>query len=152
LIKNGGTVYDLIKVEHAYAPPFSSAKDPIAIAGYVASNIISGAMPVVTWRQMPEAESSSILLLDVRTCEENAYGAIPGSVNIPLDELRNRMNELPKDRTIYIYCAVGLRGYLALKILSAHGFKNVKNLSGGYKTYSTAIAPITNKSAEKKTV
>ena len=144
LIKNGGTVYDLTKTEHAYAPPYSSAKDPIAIAGYVASNIISGAMPVVSWRQIQEADSDSVLLLDVRTQEEHAYGAIPGSVNIPLDELRNRLCELPKDKAIYIYCGVGLRGYLALKILSSHGFKNVKNLSGGFKTYAIATAPLNN--------
>lgn len=145
LIKNGGTVYDLIKVEHTYAPPFSSAKDPIAIAGYVASNIISGAMPVVTWRQIQKADRSDTLLLDVRTREEYAFGAIPGSVNIPLDELRNRIGELPRDKEIYVYCAVGLRGYLALKILTGHGFTLVKNLSGGYKTYSTATAPVENK-------
>jgi len=138
LIKTGGTIYDLMKIEHAYAPPFSSAKDPVAIAGYVASNIISGAMPIVTWRQIREAKTGDVLLLDVRTREENAHGTIPGSLNIPLDELRSRINELPKDKPIYVYCAVGLRGYLALKILSAHGFKNVKNLSGGYKTYSIA--------------
>lgn len=147
LIKQGGTVYDLIKVEHAYAPPFSSAKDPIAIAGYVAGNIISGAMPVATWRQMAEADRCDTLFLDVRTREEHAFGAIPGSVNIPLDELRGRIGELPRDKEIYIYCAVGLRGYLALKILTGHGFTRVKNLSGGYKTYATATAPIENKTA-----
>ena len=151
LIKNGGTIYDLTKTEHCYAPPFSSAKDPVALAGYVASNIINGAMPVVTWRQMQAATDSDVLLLDVRTPEENAYGAIPNSVNIPLEELHRRINELPKNKTIYVYCAVGLRGYLALKILKAHGFQNVKNLSGGYKTYSTAIAPITAKTADFST-
>lgn len=151
LIKQGGTVYDLIKVEHAYAPPFSSAKDPIAIAGYVAGNIISGAMPVATWRQMAEADRCDTLFLDVRTREEHAFGAIPGSVNIPLDELRGRIGELPRDKEIYIYCAVGLRGYLALKILTGHGFTHVKNLSGGYKTYATATAPIENKTATIRT-
>ena len=151
LIKQGGTVYDLIKVEHAYAPPFSSAKDPIAIAGYVAGNIISGAMPVATWRQMAEADRCDTLFLDVRTREEHAFGAIPGSVNIPLDELRSRIGELPRDKNIYIYCAVGLRGYLAMKILTGRGFKNVKNLSGGYKTYATATAPIENKTATIRT-
>ena len=151
LIKQGGTVYDLIKVEHAYAPPFSSAKDPIAIAGYVAGNIISGAMPVATWRQMAEADRCDTLFLDVRTREEPAFGAIPGSVNIPLDELRGRIGELPRDKEIYIYCAVGLRGYLALKILTGHGFTRVKNLSGGYKTYATATAPIENKTATIRT-
>ena len=151
LIKQGGTVYDLIKVEHAYAPPFSSAKDPIAIACYVAGNIISGAMPVATWRQMAEADRCDTLFLDVRTREEHAFGAIPGSVNIPLDELRGRIGELPRDKEIYIYCAVGLRGYLALKILTGHGFTRVKNLSGGYKTYATATAPIENKTATIRT-
>ena len=144
LIKRGGTVYDLQKIEHTYAPPFSSAKDPIAIAGYVAGNIISGAMPVVTWRQISEADRTDTLLLDVRTREEFTFGAIPGAVNIPLDELRGRIDELPHDKDIYIYCAIGLRGYLALKILMGHGFNRVKNLSGGYKTYATATAPIVN--------
>lgn len=142
LIKQGGTVYDLIQVEHTYAPPFSSAKDPIAIAGYVASNIISGAMPVTSWREVDRTQSDGVLLLDVRTREEHAFGAIAGSVNIPLDELRGRIGEIPTDRPILIYCAVGLRGYLALKILVARGFKQVKNLSGGYKTYATATAPV----------
>ena len=144
LIKRGGTVYDLQRIEHTYAPPFSSAKDPIAIAGYVAGNIISGAMPVVTWRQISEANCADTLLLDVRTREEFTFGAIPGAVNIPLDELRGRIDELPHDKDIYIYCAIGLRGYLALKILMGHGFNRVKNLSGGYKTYATATAPIVN--------
>ena len=144
LIKRGGTVYDLQRIEHTYAPPFSSAKDPIAIAGYVAGNIISGAMPVVTWRQISEANCTDTLLLDVRTREEFTFGAIPGAVNIPLDELRGRIDELPHDKDIYIYCAIGLRGYLALKILMGHGFNRVKNLSGGYKTYATATAPIVN--------
>lgn len=144
LIKRGGTVYDLQRIEHTYAPPFSSAKDPIAIAGYVAGNIISGAMPVVTWRQISEADRTDTLLLDVRTREEFTFGAIPGAVNIPLDELRGRIDELPHDKDIYIYCAIGLRGYLALKILMGHGFNRVKNLSGGYKTYAAATAPIVN--------
>ncbi len=142
LIKNGGTIYDLIKVEHAYAPPFSSAKDPIAIAGYVASNILSGAMPAITWREMRHAGQNKTLTLDVRTAAEFSMGAIPGAVNIPLDKLRSRLFELPKEKTIYIYCTVGLRGYLAVKILTANGYTNVKNLSGGYKTYSTATTPV----------
>ena len=140
LIKNGGTIYDLTQIEHTYAPPFSSAKDPIAIAGYVASNIVSDAMPVVTWRQVREADPNTVLLLDTRTRGEHAAGAIHNSVNIPVDELRNRFNELPKNKEIITYCAIGLRGYLALKILTAHGFNEVKNLSGGYKTYALATA------------
>lgn len=143
LIKQGGTVHDLVKVEHAYAPPFSSAKDPIAIAGYVASNIICGIMPVASWREVAQTTNENTLLLDVRTKEEYAFGSIAGAMNIPLDELRGRLNEIPANRPVLIFCAIGLRGYLALKILTAHGYKNIKNLSGGYKTYSTATAPIT---------
>lgn len=148
IIKNGGTIYDLVRVEHAYAPPFSSAKDPIAIAGYVASNIVSGAMPIVTWRELQRVNLGEVLLLDVRTREEHSFGAIAGSVNIPLDELRQRIGEIPADKPIYIYCAIGLRGYLALKILTARGFKNVKNLSGGYKTYSTATAQVVSQQSK----
>lgn len=144
LIKKGGTIYDLMEVEHAYAPPFSSAKDPIAIAGYVANNIISGAMPIISWREMKNANPLKTTLLDVRTKEEFSFGTIEGAINIPLDELRQRINELPKDKPIFVFCAVGLRGYLATKILIANGLKNVKNLSGGYKTYSWATEPIGN--------
>ncbi len=142
VIKNGGTIYDLLKIEHTYAPPFSSAKDPIAIAGYVAQNIINGTMPVVKWRDVRDIDLQKTFLLDVRTKDENELGFIEGSVNIPLDELRNRLDEVPKDKEIYVYCAVGLRGYLALKILRANGFDKTFNISGGYKTYAAATAPI----------
>ena len=142
LIKQGGTVYDLIRLEHAYAPPFSSAKDPIAIAGYVASNIISGAMPAITWRELLATDRSSVMLLDVRTAEEFSFGSLPGAVNIPLDDLRERMQELPKDKEIIVFCAVGLRGYLAQRILRGHGYTAVRNLIGGYKTFATANAPV----------
>lgn len=141
VIKSGGTIYDLISLEHTYAPPFSSAKDPLAIAGYVASNIISGAMSVVTWRDMPLESGKDSFLLDVRLPEEYALKALKGAVNIPLDDLRGRLAEIPKNKKIYIYCVAGLRGYLALKILRANGFKEVYNLSGGYKVLSPAIAP-----------
>ena len=141
-IKQGGTVYDLIRLEHAYAPPFSSAKDPIAIAGYVASNIISGAMPAITWRELLATDRSSVMLLDVRTAEEFSFGSLPGAVNIPLDDLRERMQELPKDKEIIVFCAVGLRGYLAQRILRGHGYTAVRNLIGGYKTFATANAPV----------
>jgi peroxiredoxin family protein/rhodanese-related sulfurtransferase/TusA-related sulfurtransferase len=144
LIKRGGTVYDLMKVEHAYAPPFSSAKDPIAIAGYAASNIISGAMPVVYWREVREMDPKDVFLLDVRSPEEYGLGTIPGAVNIPLDDLRDRISEVPLDRRVVIFCAVGLRGYLAQRILMGRGYKDVRNLSGGYKTYSTATQPVIN--------
>ena len=140
LIKRGGTVYDLTLTEHTYAPPFSSAKDPIAIAGYVASNIISGAMPVITWREL-QAEKDNVTLIDVRTAEEHSFGTIPGAVNIPVDELRNRLDEIPTDKPVVLFCAVGLRGYLALRILTGHGYSNVRNLTGGYKTFAAATAP-----------
>ena len=150
LIKAGGSVFDLTKVEHCYAPPFSSAKDPVAIAGYAAGNVVIGQMPVVHWREMQTANPDEITILDVRTREETASD-IKGSLNIPLDELRERLNEIPNNKSIYIYCAVGLRGYLALKILTQRGFTSVKNLSGGYKTYSTATAPIQTNTTSNKT-
>ena len=144
LIKMGKTIYDLMAVEHCYAPPFSSAKDPIAIAGYVANNILSKKMDIVSWREVKELDLEKVTLIDVRTVDEVAMGTIPGSINIPVDELRSRMNEIPKDKPIVIFCAIGLRGYLASNILKANHFNDVKNLSGGYTTYSAAVAPIVN--------
>lgn len=141
LIKHGGTVYDLMETEHTYAPPFSSAKDPIAIAGYVASNIISGAMPVISWRELAE-KKDEVMLIDTRTPEEFSFGTIPGAVNIPLDEMRDRLSEIPTDKPVVLFCAVGLRGYLAQRILIGRGYRNTANLIGGYKTYSAAVAPI----------
>lgn len=141
-IKQGKTIYDLMKLEHAYAPPYSSAKDPVAIAGYVAGNILSGAMNPLYWRELRDANPNDVTILDVRTADEHSLNFIEDSVNIPLDELREHLDELPKDKPIYTYCAVGLRGYLAARILMQHGFKNVKNLIGGYKTYTAATTPI----------
>lgn len=141
LIKHGGTVYDLMETEHAYAPPFSSAKDPIAIAGYVASNLISGAMPAISWRQLA-ARKDEVILIDTRTADEFSFGSISGAINIPLDEMRGRLSEIPTDKPVVLFCAVGLRGYLAQRILMGRGYQNTLNLIGGYKTYSTAIAPI----------
>lgn len=141
LIKHAGTVYDLMETEHTYAPPFSSAKDPIAIAGYVASNIITGAMPVITWRELLE-QKDKLLLVDTRTAEEYSFGTIPGAVNIPLDDLRERIAEVPKNQPVVVFCAVGLRGYLAQRILMGNGYENIRNLSGGYKLYSAAVAPL----------
>ena len=141
LIKSGGTVFDLAKIEHCYAPPYSSAKDPIAIAGYVAGNIVSGQMPVVHWREMQLINTDEITVLDVRTPAETSGGRfIQGSLNIPLDELRERLDEIPRNKPVYLLCAVGLRGYVALKILTQRGFTHVKNLSGGYTTYFAATA------------
>ena len=144
LIKNGGTIYDLIKLEHAYAPPFSSAKDPIAIAGYTAANIINGTMPVIHWRELKDMDLSNTTLIDVRTADEYSLGTIRNAINIPVDELRERIHEIPADKPIIVFCAIGLRGYIALKILTGRGFKNVRNLSGGYKTYALATQTITH--------
>lgn len=142
VIKQQGTIYDLIKLEQAYAPPYSSAKDPVAIAGYVAQNILTGKVKPVYWRELRDIRLEHDFLLDVRTEDEFAVGSLPGAVNIPLDELRDRIAEVPKDHPVYVFCAVGLRGYLAYRILSQHGYDNVRNLVGGIKTYRAAIAPI----------
>lgn len=144
IIKQGGTVYDLTKIEQAYAPPFSSAKDAIAIAGYVASNIINHTMPVIYWREIKNMNRADVSLIDVRTHGEFVLGTIEGAVNIPLDDLRERMNEIPKNKLVVLFCAVGLRGYLAQRILLGHGYGHVVNLSGGYKTYSLATQQISN--------
>ena len=144
LIKNGGTIYDLIKLEHAYAPPFSAAKDPIAIAGYTAANIINGSMPTIHWRELKEMDLSGTTLIDVRTADEYSLGTIRNAINIPVDELRSRIHEIPADKPIIVFCAIGLRGYIALKILTGRNFKNVRNLSGGYKTYALATQTISH--------
>lgn len=141
-IKQGATVEQLTRLEHAYAPPFSSAKDPVAIAGYVAGNILSGKMDPLYWREMQQVDTSKVTLVDVRTSDEYSLGSIPGAVNIPLDDLRSRMVEIPTDRPVWLFCGVGLRGYLASNILKGNSYKEVRNLIGGLKTYKTAIAKI----------
>ena len=143
LIKQGGTIFDLMETEHAYAPPFSSAKDPIAIAGYVASNVISGAMPVITWRELLE-ERDKVMLIDVRTEEEFSFGTLPEAVNMPLDDLRNRLQDIPRSVPVVLFCAVGLRGYLAQRILLGADYDNVRNLLGGSKTYYAATTPVSS--------
>ena len=130
VIKKDGTIYDLIKLEQAYAPPFSTAKDPVAVVGYVADNIMSGRMPIVYWRDIDNVDLTKTVLLDVRTPTEYSTGSISGAINIQLDDLRERLDEIPKDKEIITFCAVGLIGYRALNILKARGY-NVKNLSGG---------------------
>lgn len=142
LIKRGGTVRDLVRTEQAYAPPFSSAKDPVAIAGYVACNTLDGVMPVVTWRELAAADRSEVCLVDVRTPEEYSLGSIDGAVNIPLDDLRGRLGEIDRESDVIVFCAVGLRGYLAQHILLGRGYRRVRNLAGGYKTYSLATQKV----------
>ena len=141
VIQRGGTVYDLAELEHAYAPPYSSAKDPVNMAGFVAENILSEKSRIIQWRELAELPADTIRI-DVRTHDEYKLGTIPGFINIPVDELREHLDELPKEKPIVVTCAVGLRGYLAYRILVQNGFKHVRNLSGGYKTWSVATAPI----------
>lgn len=132
-MKFGGTVRDLAEVELCYAPPFNSAKSPVNMLGFIASNVLDGLMDVTC----PEDVKEEDFVLDVRTPQEYAAGHIAGSVNIPLDELRERLGELPKDTAITVTCAVGLRGYIAARILVGHGFKAL-DLTGGYRMYATA--------------
>lgn len=127
------TVRDLQELELSYAPPFSSAKDPVNMAGYVASNILDG-IEAVSVMEIDDIVEKGGYLIDVRTVGEFMAGSMPGAVNIPLDELRDRLDEIPKDKDIYINCQVGLRGYLAVRILKNNGI-NAVNVDGGYKSY-----------------
>jgi len=139
IIQNGGTIYDLIEFEHAYAPPFSSAKDPANMAGFVAENILHGVLKVAHWNGENKAEEGD-LLVDVRTAEEYNKGTIEGAINIPVDELRNRLSELPKDQKIFIFCQIGLRGYLAQRMLIQNDYQNVLNISGGFFLWNAVRA------------
>ncbi|MGE5627393.1 MAG: CoA-disulfide reductase [Solirubrobacterales bacterium] len=134
-IRLGGTVEDLTELELSYAPPFSSAKDPVNMAGFVAQNVLAGRTNVVPWKDIKNFSSDEYMLLDVRTEDEFSNGHLEGAVNIPVDSLRDRLHELDKNKTIVEYCQVGLRGYIADRILSQNGFK-VLNVTGGYKTSS----------------
>ncbi len=135
VIQRGGTIYDLTEFEHAYAPPYSSAKDPVNMAGFVAENILQKRLRVVPWHITKELTGEDFIL-DVRNEDEFKNGHIDGAINIPVDKLRESLDHLPADKTIYIYCQIGLRGYLAQRILLQNGFDKVFNLSGGYKLWS----------------
>jgi rhodanese-related sulfurtransferase len=137
-IRAGMTAYDLQDLELAYAPPFSSAKDPVNMAGYVAANILDGDNEPFYWNDIDDLKLDETVLLDVRTSKEVEKGMIPGAINIPLDKVRERMDEISKDKAIDIYCQVGLRGYIGARILRQHGFDRVRNLSGGYAGYVPA--------------
>mgnify|MGYP002663672520 FL=1 len=133
----GARADQLASIELSYAPPYSSAKDPVNMLGYTADNILSGKVATFQWSQVDELISNNAFLLDVREEFELATGKIESSHHIPLNQLRQRLGELPKNQPIYVYCQVGHRGYNAARILSQAGF-DVKNLDGGYKTYKTA--------------
>ncbi len=132
-IAHGATVDDLASYDLAYAPQFSSAKDPVHLAGMVAENDLAGRGPLVAVENLP----ADAVYIDVRTAAERARGAIEGSLHIPVDELRARMSELPRDRDLVVYCAVGRRGYVAQRILMQEGFR-VRNLTGGFTSYRAA--------------
>ena len=126
-------MFDLTELELAYAPPYSSAKDPVNMAGYVASNVLEGNMDVAHWYDIEQADLDKTIILDVTEPYERSFGFIQGSVNIPLGEIRERFEELPRDKEIIISCQVGLRAYIASKILKQKGFKNVRVLTGGFQ-------------------
>lgn len=128
-----GTIYDLTELELAYAPPFSSAKDPVNMAGYAATNIFEGKSRVSTWQEALASDDAHVIL-DVREAPELLTGSVEGARNIPLTELRDRLDELDKAKIYHTFCAIGIRGYIAERILRQHGFK-VRNILGGIRTY-----------------
>ena len=144
VVKFNGTIYDLMEIEHAYAPPFSSAKDPVNIMGFVAQNILNGSMKPYSWREIESIDFANTMLIDVRTKDEFELGAIRGAVNIPIDEIRDRLSEIPQEKKIVIYCSVGPRSYVASRILVQLGYSNVFNLIGGYKTFEFATQKQSN--------
>ena len=138
-IQAGMTVYDLEEMELAYAPQFGSAKDPVNMAGFVAAGVLRGDHPMSYSEDLANDLGEAPFVLDVRSPAEFAAGHIPGAVNISIDELRNRLDEVPQDQPIVAYCQVGMRGYLATRLLMQKGFQ-VKNLAGGYTTFSAVTA------------
>jgi NADPH-dependent 2,4-dienoyl-CoA reductase/sulfur reductase-like enzyme/peroxiredoxin family protein/rhodanese-related sulfurtransferase/TusA-related sulfurtransferase len=136
-IRHGLTVYDLGDLELAYAPPYGSAKDAVNIAGFVGQNILDKRMPVFYPEDVAAYDPARQVLLDVRTKDEHEQGAIPASLLVPLDSLRGRLGDIDKSKEILVYCQVGLRGYLATRILLENGY-TARNLSGGYKTWSAS--------------
>ncbi|MCR2804247.1 DsrE/DsrF/DrsH-like family protein [Paenibacillus soyae] len=137
VIRLRGTVKDLTELELTYAPPYSSAKDPVNMAGYTAENILEGRTQVFLPQDLKNFDPSKMTLVDVRTEIEHNNGHIPRSLLLPVDELRDRLGELDPNKEIWVYCQVGLRGYTASRILQQKGFR-VRNLTGGYKTYKMA--------------
>jgi NADPH-dependent 2,4-dienoyl-CoA reductase/sulfur reductase-like enzyme/rhodanese-related sulfurtransferase len=136
-LKAGMTVHDLAELELAYAPPYGSAKDPVNLADMAAQNVLAGDVAVAQWTEIASFDAKSTVLLDVRRDDERAKGFIPGSIHIPLDQLRSRLDELPRDREIVVYCQSGQRSYYAARILTQHGFR-VRNLTGSYRTWKVA--------------
>jgi len=147
-IRAGFTVFDLEDLELSYAPPYGSAKDVVNYAGFVAANVLRGDTEVCQVEHVVSPKEDQALL-DVRTDAEVAGGTIPGAIHIPVDSLRSRMNELPRNKEILVFCQVGLRGYLACRMLKQNGFR-CRNLTGGYKTYVAATGFQPKRPAEPK--
>lgn len=139
-LRFGKTVFDLEELELAYAPPYSSAKDPVNMAGYVASNVLNKDIEIIYWNEIDNLDLDQTVILDIREGIERELGYIPNSIHIPLNDLRSRMGELPKNKEIIVYCQVGLRGYIGYRMLSQNGFNKVRNLTGGYKFYDTILS------------
>ena len=138
-IRFGAKITDLTTLELCYAPPFGSAKDPVNMLGFVAENIVSGKLKQFFWHDVENLpRDGCVFLLDTRTPYEVMNGKIDGFVNIPLDSLRQRINEIPKDRPIYVHCHSGLRSYLACRILTGNGY-DCYNLAGGWRLYESVI-------------
>lgn len=141
-IRFGATAFDLTRLELCYAPPYSSAKDPVNMAGFVIENLLTGKVKNFHWHEIKDLpHDGSVTLLDTRTPFEYQRGHIDGFVNIPLDSLRSRLSELDLSRPVYVTCQVGLRGYVAARILSQNGF-DTYNLSGGYRLYNSIFGAI----------
>ncbi len=135
-IQMGATVYDLEQTELCYAPPFGSAKDPVNMLGFMAANTLRGLTKPVHADELDRfLADSEATLVDVRTAPEVAAGSIPSAIHVPLEELRGRLGEIPRDRPVVVYCKVGQRGYFAERILRQNGFDDVRNLNGGYVTW-----------------
>lgn len=142
-IQAGMSVYDLEELELAYAPPYSSSRDPVNIVGFTAGNVLRGDAKVMTWDQINKLDRHAVSLVDVRLPEELGLGMLDGAINIPLQKIRQQTNEIPKDRPVLVYCQTGQRSYFAARALNQLGY-DAYNLTGGYKTYSHAVGRQSN--------
>jgi rhodanese-related sulfurtransferase len=136
-IRAGMTAYDLSNLELCYAPPYSSAKDPVNMAGYSIENVLTGKIKNFHWHEVDDLpRGGSVTLLDVRNPQEVARGHIDGFINIPLDLIREHIGELDKSKPVYVHCHSGMRSYIAARIFMQNGF-DVYNISGGYRLYDS---------------
>jgi rhodanese-related sulfurtransferase len=136
-IQKRATVYDLEEAELCYAPQYGSSRDPVNVAGFVGANHLRGDVDVAhweEWRRRRESAADSLLVVDVRPAKVHAKTPVPGAINIPLGQLRERLDELPKDREIWLHCGVGKTSYYAARLLAQRGFR-VRSLSGGFTSY-----------------